>query len=133
MKKVCVFLLIVVLGLPVLFGADADADVALLYKELGKLMDEMIVILKAHKGEPEVAATKLNAFTVKNRLRLKALNKRSEQLNKDFQNDPNKAAAFMSHLMPLIQKGLELAQLTQDMLQHPSFKQAWDDYQKSTK
>lgn len=133
MKKVCSLLLLLVFVFPAAVFADTDDDAAYVYKELGKLIDEMIVIFKAHRNEPDVAADKLTLFNTKNKARIKRLNMRSAQLNKEMQADPNKAAAMLPLLMPLMQKALELSKLAQEMMQHPGFQKAWSDYQNSTK
>lgn len=133
MKRVLSVLLVLVFVFPVTVFADTDDDAASVYRDLGKLIDELIVIFKAHRNEPDVAADKLADFNIKNKARIKRLNRRSAQLNKEMQADPNKAAAIIPHLMPLMQKAMELSKLAQEMMQHPGFNKAWNDYQNSTK
>lgn len=133
MKRVWSALLLLVFVFPVAVFADTDDDAASVYRDLGKLIDEMLVIFRAHRNEPDVAADKLADFNIRHKARIKRLNRRSAQLTKEMQGDPNKAAAMLPLLMPLMQKAMELSKLAQEMMQHPGFSKAWGDYQNSTK
>ncbi len=96
--------------------------------ELVQIMDGVIVILKKHSKNPEAAAIALTRYMKINDKKMARINKVIAKESEAIKKDPSKLNAFMMRFAPLVQKSMEIQQLSMQLMTNKHFMKAMNEF-----
>jgi len=134
MKKIKVVLVMMVLLLvlgSVGFAAKKPAPRTAI-DELCSIMDGVIVILKKNAKNPEAAAKALTRYMKINEREMVRINKVIAKESATIKKDPSKLNAFMMKFAPLVQKSMEIQQLSMQLMKNKNFMKAMREFKRKS-